>query len=73
MVGGHLSFYAKTGQAVAYFCNNNGGSNTCYSWEVQDALVNKGSSVCGSYAAAIVKFVSKGGTYGQDVNTAKFC
>ncbi|CAG8955762.1 hypothetical protein HYFRA_00011630 [Hymenoscyphus fraxineus] len=73
VMGAHLSYYAKSGQALAYFCNHYSHSNTCYTWEVQDNLVGLGSQVCGSYAASAVYLHGKEGTYGQDVVTARFC
>lgn len=72
-VGGHKSYYTKYGSVVAFFCNNNTGTNTCYVWEFQDAVVSKGPAICGNYAGVTVKFNGKGGTYGQATGSASFC
>ncbi|KAJ7020286.1 hypothetical protein C8F04DRAFT_1241137 [Mycena alexandri] len=57
-VPGGRDFYSIVGCTVAYFCNYNGGADTCFQSEWVAAIQNGVSPVCGSYWAGWDRFSS---------------
>lgn len=66
-------YYAIDGKVVAYACNFSDGPNACYADEVEDALKNKVTAVCGSFIAGYDHVRVRGLRYGYEKKDAEFC